>query len=95
MTARPAQRQDRGGGTTLTRIGAMVLRHVYLMRTSWPRIFELMYWPTIQVILWGFITAFLVGHSSYIAQATGVLTPINDGDEVTLCRVPVIFKLAQ
>ena len=25
---------------------------------------------------------------------TGVLTPINDGDEVTLCRVPVIFKLA-
>jgi CRP-like cAMP-binding protein len=26
---------------------------------------------------------------------TGVLTPINDGDEVTLCRVPVIFKLAQ
>jgi hypothetical protein len=26
---------------------------------------------------------------------TGVLTPINDGDEVTLCRVPVIFKLAR
>ena len=25
---------------------------------------------------------------------TGVLTPINDGDEVTLCRVPVIFKMA-
>ena len=25
---------------------------------------------------------------------TGVLTPIHDGDEVTLCRVPVIFKLA-
>lgn len=25
---------------------------------------------------------------------TGVLTPINDGDEVTLCRVPVIFKLS-
>ena len=69
MTARPS----RSGGTTLTRIGAMVLRHVYLMRTSWPRVFELMYWPTIQVILWGFITTFLVGHSSYIAQASGVL----------------------
>jgi CRP-like cAMP-binding protein len=25
---------------------------------------------------------------------TGVLTPIKDGDEVTLCRVPVIFKMA-
>jgi CRP-like cAMP-binding protein len=26
---------------------------------------------------------------------TGVLTPIKDGDEVTLCRVPVIFKMAR
>lgn len=26
---------------------------------------------------------------------TGVLTPVKDGDEITLCRVPVIFKLAE
>jgi ABC-2 type transport system permease protein len=57
----------------LARIGAMVLRHVYLMRTSWPRLFELMYWPTIQMILWGFITRFLLTNSSYIAQAAGLL----------------------
>jgi len=25
---------------------------------------------------------------------TGVLTPVKDGDEITLCRVPVIFKIA-
>ena len=55
------------------RIGAMVLRHVYLLRTSWPRIFELMYWPTIQMVLWGFITIFLAENSAYIAQATGLL----------------------
>ena len=36
------------------------------------RIFELMYWPTIQIILWGFITTFLMTNSSYIAQAAGV-----------------------
>jgi ABC-2 type transport system permease protein len=57
----------------LRRIGAMILRHTYLMRTSWPRIFELMYWPTIQMILWGFITRFLLTNSSYVAQAAGVL----------------------
>ncbi|MGH6946065.1 MAG: ABC transporter permease [Kiloniellales bacterium] len=51
----------------------MVLRHVYLLRSSWPRVFELMYWPTIQMILWGFITTFLLTNSSYIAQAAGVL----------------------
>ncbi len=61
------------GGTVATRIGAMVLRHAYLLRTSWPRIFEMMYWPTIQMVLWGFITVFLATNSSYIAQATGVL----------------------
>ncbi len=26
---------------------------------------------------------------------TGVLTPVKDGDEITLCRVPVIFKIAE
>jgi len=55
------------------RIGAMALRHVYLLRTSWPRILELMYWPTIQMILWGLVTTFLLTNSSWIAQASGVL----------------------
>jgi ABC-2 type transport system permease protein len=55
------------------RIGAMVLRHLYLLRTSWPRVFELMYWPTIQMVLWGFITLYLLQHSSLIANATGIL----------------------
>lgn len=58
---------------SLRRIGALVLRHLYLLRGSWPRVFELMYWPTVQMILWGFITAFLAGRSSYLAQASGIL----------------------
>lgn len=55
------------------RIGALVLRHLYLMRTSWPRVLEMVYWPTVQMVLWGFITLFLQGNSSYIAQAAGIL----------------------
>lgn len=55
------------------RIHALVLRHVYLLRRSWPRVLELMYWPTMQMVLWGFITVFLVNHSSWVAQASGVL----------------------
>lgn len=70
---RTAAAIGRGPRATLGRIGAIVLRHVYLMRTSWPRVFELMYWPTIQMILWGFITRFFMQHSSYVAQAAGVL----------------------
>lgn len=55
------------------RIWAMVMRHVYILRTSWPRLFELAYWPTLQMILWGFISQFLMMNSSWVAQAFGVL----------------------
>ena len=55
------------------RIAAMVMRYWFLLRRSWPRIIELMYWPTVQLILWGFITRFFLTHSSWLAQAAGVL----------------------
>ncbi len=55
------------------RVGALVLRYLYLYRSSWPRILELVYWPTVQMILWGFMTKFLLTESSFLAQASGVL----------------------
>lgn len=55
------------------RIYAMILRHVYILRSSWPRLLDLAYWPTVQMIMWGFMSQFLAGQTSYIAQAFGVL----------------------
>ncbi len=55
------------------RIGAILLRHFYLMRSSWTRIFDLMYWPLLQILIWGFITAFLANHSSLLVRAGGLL----------------------
>lgn len=55
------------------RIGALALRYLYLLRSSWIRIVELAYWPTVQMILWGFISQYLAGHSAVIQQATGLL----------------------
>lgn len=66
-------REHTGFVPSLRRVYALVLRHTYLLRSSGPRILELVYWPTVQMILWGFITVFLVNHSSWIAQASGVL----------------------
>ena len=34
----------------LHRIGAMILRHWYLLTSSWPRLLELVYWPVLQLI---------------------------------------------
>lgn len=61
------------GARSANRIVAMVLRHVYILRRSWPRLLELMYWPIVQVLLWGFMTQFLMTNSSWVAQASGVL----------------------
>lgn len=66
-------RPQTGFGASLRRVGAIVRRHIYLLRSSGPRILELVYWPTVQMVLWGFITVFLVNHSSWVAQASGVL----------------------
>jgi ABC-2 type transport system permease protein len=55
------------------RVGAMLLRYLYLLRSSWPRTLELLYWPAIQMVLWGFTSQFLMTNSSYVARAGGVL----------------------
>ena len=57
---------------TLARISAVLLRHLYLWRGSWTRLFDLLYWPVLQVTIWGFMTQFLSGKSSWVAQAGGV-----------------------
>lgn len=58
---------------SLRRIAAMVVRYALLLKNSWNRIFELVYWPSIQMVLWGFISEFLRGNSTWVAQAAGVL----------------------
>ncbi len=58
---------------SLRRVGAMVLRYIYLLRGSWPRVLELVYWPLVQMLLWGFITKFFMTNSSWVVQASGVL----------------------
>src|SRR5699024_12500567 len=55
------------------RVSAIVLRYLYLLRGSWPRKLELIYWPTMQMTLWGFLNQFLATNSHWVAQASGVL----------------------
>jgi ABC-2 type transport system permease protein len=60
-------------GFSPARVWAMVLRYLFLLRSSWPRTLELLYWPAIQMILWGFMSRFLMTNSSWVARAGGVL----------------------
>ncbi|MEX2454380.1 MAG: ABC transporter permease [Rhodospirillaceae bacterium] len=55
------------------RVGTMVLRYFYLLRGSLPRIVELAYWPTMQMMIWGFLSQFLYQQSEWFLRAGGVL----------------------
>lgn len=58
---------------SLRRIGAVMLRHLYLMRGSWPRLLEMAYWPAVNMTLWGFTSQFFTTHSSWVANSAGIL----------------------
>ncbi|MFN4163738.1 MAG: ABC transporter permease [Ferrovibrio sp.] len=60
-------------GFSANRIGAMLRRHAYLLGGSWMRIIDIIYWPAVQMIMWGFLTQFLAGKTAYVAQAFGIL----------------------
>ena len=55
------------------RISGLFLRHFFLIKGSLPRILDLIYWPTIQIILWGFISKFFTVYSDYYNNTVGVI----------------------
>src|ERR1700712_3979256 len=60
-------------GISVRRIGAMVLRYWYLLGSAWPRLLELIYWPALQIITWGFLQNYISQNAGFFAQAGGTL----------------------
>jgi ABC-2 type transport system permease protein len=58
--------------STPGRISALLLRYFFLLRSSWPRVLEIAYWPTVQMIIWGF-TSLHFSHSSPELTTGGIL----------------------
>ena len=55
------------------KIYGLSLRHIYLIKSSFPRILDLIYWPSIQVFLWGFISEFFTASSTYYSNTIGII----------------------
>ena len=55
------------------KIFALSLRHIYLIKGSFPRILDLIYWPTIQIFLWGFISKFFTLNSTFYENTVGII----------------------
>ena len=57
----------------IKRILSLMLRHLYLIKASVPRIIDLIYWPTVQIILWGFVSKFFTMHRTYFNNTAGII----------------------
>src|ERR1700744_5004731 len=55
------------------RIAAMVQRYWYLLMSSWAGVLELIHWPALQIITWGFIQTYVGQTSGFFARAGGTL----------------------
>ncbi|MDH7513188.1 MAG: ABC transporter permease [Clostridiales bacterium] len=62
---------------SLHRIIALFMRHIYLYRRSLPRLMEIFYWPFLDLLLWGFISLYLVRYRenlpNFVAFLLGAL----------------------
>ena len=65
--------QAAASGGSLRRVWGLMYRHLALYRRSWPRVLELMYWPMLQMCIWGFTSRYLLTQSSAPALAAGAL----------------------
>ena len=61
-----------GPGASSRRIWGLVLRYWYVIRSSWPRTAELIYWPLVQMLMWGFLQAHLAKSTSLAGHAAGL-----------------------
>ena len=57
----------------INKMYGLFLRHFFLIKGSLPRVLDLIYWPTIQIILWGFISKFFSMYSNYYSNTLGVI----------------------
>ena len=71
--AEPVLLPPTGLRASLRRIGALVQRYIYLLRSSGVRLIELIYWPFLQMLTWGFLQQYLAETTGPLAQAAGVL----------------------
>src|SRR4030081_277205 len=67
-----AARASEPAAISPARIAAMVLRSWYLIRSSWPRLLELVYWPAVQMLTWGFLQLYIDQNAGFFARAGGI-----------------------
>lgn len=67
-----AQHPQTGVAASARRVRALIRRHAYLLLKSWPRMASTVYYPTVTMILWAFVTVYLKPTSDFLRDAPGL-----------------------
>ncbi|WP_342021959.1 hypothetical protein [Methyloceanibacter stevinii] len=67
-TVSPILLAPTGVRSSVRRIGALLRRYIYLLRSSSVRLVELIYWPFLQMLTWGFLQKFLASTNNPYAK---------------------------
>lgn len=60
-----------GAAASVRRVRAVLRRHGYLILRSWTRIVSMMYYPSVTMIVWGFLTLYLAPTNHFLKDAPG------------------------
>ncbi len=61
-----------GVAASARRVRALIRRHAYLLLKSWPRMASTVYYPTVTMILWAFVTVYLKPTADFLRDAPGL-----------------------
>ena len=78
--------------SSLNRISALFIRYFYLLKSSWPRIIEIAYWPTMQMVVWGFVSKHFAPSSPELTAGGLLISVVLIWD--TLFRSHISYTLA-
>src|ERR1044072_6165123 len=71
-TATTAIANHAGVAASLRRVRAVLRRHGYLIVRSPARIISMMCYPTVTMVIWGFVTLYLAPTNNFLRDAPGV-----------------------
>jgi ABC-2 type transport system permease protein len=71
MSAATAVANPTGVAASLRRVRAILRRHGYLIVRSPARIISMMYYPTVTMVIWGFVTLYLAPTNNFLRDAPG------------------------
>jgi ABC-2 type transport system permease protein len=63
--------QYAGAQASLRRVRGVLRRHGYLITKSWTRVVSMMYYPTVTMIVWAFVTLYLAPSNNFLKNAPG------------------------